>query len=93
MRITTPFAPIEIGEADYFAFDFMADVGAATIVSTSWNCALGPYETAIDPRPQSRVLSVYCYSNTFADGRIAADADGGVFRRLNRGYAGLGSWR
>src|SRR5580704_5827362 len=58
MRIATPFAPIEIGEADYFAFDFMADVGAATIVSTSWNCALGPYETAIDPTPQSRVFSV-----------------------------------
>ena len=58
MRIATPFAPIEIGEADYFAFDFMADVGAATIVSTSWNCVLGPYETAIDPTPQSRVFSV-----------------------------------
>ena len=58
MRIATPFAPIEIGEADYFAFDFMADMGAATIVSTSWNCALGPYETAIDPTPQSRVFSV-----------------------------------
>ena len=58
MRIATPFAPIEIGEADYFAFDFMADVGAATIVSTSWHCALGPYETAIDPTPQSRVFSV-----------------------------------
>src|SRR5438105_15477144 len=58
MRITTLFAPIEIGEADYFAFDFTPDVGAATIVSTSWNCVLGPYETAIDPTPQLRVLSV-----------------------------------
>ena len=58
MRITTPFAPIEIGEADYFAFDFTPDAGAATIVSTSWDCALGPYETAIDPTPQSRVFSV-----------------------------------
>ena len=58
MRITTPFTPIEIGEVNYFAFDFTPDVGAATIVSTSWNCALGPYETAIDPTPQSRVFSV-----------------------------------
>src|SRR5438270_10714988 len=59
MRITTPFTPIEIGEADHFVFDFTPDVGAATIVSTSWNCALGPYETAIDPIPQSRVFSAY----------------------------------
>jgi len=57
MRIATPFAPIEVGETDCFAFDFTPDVGAATIVSTSWTCALGPYETAIDPTPQSRVLS------------------------------------
>ena len=58
MRIATPFDPIEVGEADYFAFDFTPDVGAAMIASTSWTCALGPYETAIDPTPQSRVLSV-----------------------------------
>ena len=58
MRIATPFAPIEVGETDYFAFDFTPDVGAATIVSTNWTCAQGPYETAIDPTPQSRVLSV-----------------------------------
>lgn len=58
MRIATPFDPIEVGEIDYFAFDFTPDVGAATIVSTSWTCTLGPYETAIDPAPQSRVLSV-----------------------------------
>ena len=59
MRIATPFAPIEVGETDCFAFDFTPDVGAAAIVSTSWSCALGPYETAIDPVPQSRVLSAF----------------------------------
>jgi|SRR5271155_2135561 len=59
MRIATPFAPIEVGETDCFAFDFTPDVGAAGIVSTSWTCALGPYETAIDPVPQSRVLSAF----------------------------------
>ena len=57
MRVATPFDPIEVGEVDYFAFDFTPDMGAATIVSTSWTCALGSYETAIDPMPQSRVLS------------------------------------
>ena len=57
MRIATPFDPIEVGEADYFAFDFTPDMGAAAIVSTSWTCSLGPYETAIDPAPQSRGLS------------------------------------
>src|SRR5262249_61246797 len=59
MRIATPFTPIEVGETDYFAFDFTPDVGSATIVSTSWTCTLGLYETAIDPTPQSRVLAVF----------------------------------
>jgi hypothetical protein len=58
MRITTPFDPIEVGETDNFAFDFTADMGAATIVSTTWTCAMSPYQTAIDTAPQSRVLSV-----------------------------------
>jgi hypothetical protein len=59
MRIATSFDPIEVGEIDYFAFDFTPDIGAATIASTSWTCTLSPYETAVDPAPQSRVLSVY----------------------------------
>jgi hypothetical protein len=58
MRLATAFDPIEIGEIDNFAFDFTADMGAATIVSTSWTCALAPFQTATDPAPQSRVLSV-----------------------------------
>ena len=58
MRLATPFDPIELGEIDNFAFDFTADMGAATMVSTSWTCALAPFQTATDPEPQSRVLSV-----------------------------------
>lgn len=58
MRIATPFDPIEVGEIDNFVFDFTADACAATIVSTSWTCTLAPYQTAVDPAPQSRVLSV-----------------------------------
>jgi hypothetical protein len=57
MRLPTPFDPIEVGEIDNFAFDFTADVGAATIASTSWTCTMAPYQTATDPSPQSRVLS------------------------------------
>jgi hypothetical protein len=57
MRLATPFDPIEIGEIDNFAFDFTSDLGAATMVSTSWTCALAPYQTATDPTPQSRVLA------------------------------------
>jgi hypothetical protein len=56
--LTAPsFDPIEVGEIDNFAFDFTADMGASSIVSTSWSCALAPYQTAIDPTPQSRVLA------------------------------------
>jgi len=58
MRLATSFDPIELGEIDNFAFDFTADMGAATMVSTSWTCALAPFQTATDPAPQSRVLSV-----------------------------------
>ena len=58
MRLATPFDPIELGEIDNFAFDFTADMGAATLVSTDWTCALAPFQTATDPAPQSRVLSV-----------------------------------
>jgi hypothetical protein len=57
MRVPTPFDPIEVGEVDNFVFDFTTDVGAASIVSTAWTCALAPYQTAIDPAPQSRVMS------------------------------------
>jgi hypothetical protein len=56
MHIPTPFDPIEVGEIDNFAFDFAADMGAATITSTTWTCTLAPYQTAIDPTPQSRVI-------------------------------------
>jgi hypothetical protein len=58
MRIATPFDPIEIGEIDNFVFDFTADMGAATMVSTNWTCTLASYQTAVDPAPQSRVVSV-----------------------------------
>ena len=57
MRLPTQFDPIEVGEIDNFAFDFTADVGAATIASTSWTCTMAPYQTATDPSPQSRILS------------------------------------
>jgi len=71
MRLATPFDPIEIGEIDNFAFDFTADVGAAAMVSTSWTCALAPFQTATDPDPQSRVLSVS--TQTSMEVRTAAD--------------------
>ena len=32
-------------------------MGASSIVSTSWTCALAPYQTATDPTPRSRVLA------------------------------------
>jgi hypothetical protein len=57
MRLVTPFDPIEIGEFDNFAFDFTADVGAATIVSTSWTCQLSGFATASDPAPQNRIVA------------------------------------
>jgi len=57
MRLVTPFDPIEVGEYDYFAFDFTADVGAATIVATSWTCQLSAFAAAGDPSPSARIVS------------------------------------
>jgi hypothetical protein len=58
MRVATPFDPIEVGEIDLFAFDFTPDSGTATIESTTWVCALAPHQTATDPTPQLRIMSV-----------------------------------
>ncbi|HEY3910386.1 MAG TPA: hypothetical protein VGM07_10885 [Stellaceae bacterium] len=57
MRLPAAFDPIEPNEIDNFAFDFTADMGATTILSTSWTCALAPYQTATDATPQARILS------------------------------------
>lgn len=57
MRLPMAFDPIEVGEVDNFAFDFTADAGAATIVSTSWTSTLAPFQTATDPTPQARILA------------------------------------
>jgi hypothetical protein len=57
MRLAMAFDPIEVGEVDNFAFDFTADVGAASIASTNWTCSLASYQTATDPAPQARILS------------------------------------
>jgi hypothetical protein len=56
MRLLPPFDPIEVGETDNFAFDFTADMGTATMLSTSWTCVLANYQTATDPTPQARIL-------------------------------------
>src|SRR5215471_4334722 len=78
MRLATPFDPIEIGEIDNFAFDFTSDIGAATMVSTSWTCALAPYQTATDPAPQSRVLSVSAQTAI----QLRSSVDGSLQTRL-----------
>jgi hypothetical protein len=57
MRIGLPFDNIEVGEYDNFAFDFSADMGAATMLSTNWTCALAPLQPATDVNPQLRVIS------------------------------------
>lgn len=85
MRISTSFDPIEVGEADYFAFDFAPDVGAATIVSTTWTCALGPYETAVDPTPQARVLSASSQTVIY----VRSPMDGSLQTRMGAFSVGL----
>src|SRR5215471_7395231 len=77
MRLATPFDPIEIGEIDNFAFDFTSDIGAATMVSTSWTCTLAPFQAATDPAPQSRILS----ASTQTAIQLRAPADGSLQMR------------
>jgi hypothetical protein len=77
MRISTPFDPIEVGEIDLFAFDFTADVGAASIASTDWTCSLAPYQTATDPAPQSRIIAIFVQSSIM----LRSPVDGSLQRR------------
>jgi len=77
MRLATPFDPIELGEIDNFAFDFTADMGAATMVSTDWTCALAPFQTATDLAPQSRILSVATQTTI----QVRAPTDGSLQMR------------
>jgi hypothetical protein len=77
MLIVTSFDPIEVGEIDNFAFDFTPDIGAAAIVSTNWTCALAPYQTAMDPAPLSRVLSVSAQTAI----RLRSSVDGSLQTR------------
>jgi len=57
MRLATPFDPIDAGETDNFTFDFTADVGGATIVSTNWTCTLAQGQIGYDPDPRAHILS------------------------------------
>ena len=57
MKLSQPFDPLEVGEYDNFGFDFSADMGTATMVSTSWICILSPLQQVTDPNPQSHVIS------------------------------------
>ena len=57
MRLPMAFDPMEVGEIDNFVFDFTADVGSATVVATNWACVFAPFQTAIDPSPQARILA------------------------------------
>jgi hypothetical protein len=60
MRISRPFDPLAAGEIDNFAFDFTADIGAATIASTSWTCTVKTATPGVvDPAPQAHVLAAY----------------------------------
>jgi hypothetical protein len=59
MHLSRPFDPLAPGEYDNFGFDFTADMGGATIVSTNWTCALKPLQNAVDPAPQAHVVVAY----------------------------------
>ncbi len=64
-----PFDPMRAGEIDTFAFDFTPDVGSATIVSTSWICALLP-GPAIDSSAQARIITAMPATQLFTNSPI-----------------------
>jgi hypothetical protein len=56
MRQVMPFDPIEVGEIDYFYFDFTQRIAPPTyILATAWTCQLHPFSSGSDPNPQSRI--------------------------------------
>jgi hypothetical protein len=72
MHLPTAFDPIAPGEWDFFAFDFTPDVGSVAVASTSWTCALKPFQTAIDPAPQGHVAAAYAQSQIGTDAALFA---------------------
>ena len=78
MRLPTSFSPIEVNEIDNFAFDFTAEVGSAAILSTSWSCKIGPFQTATDensPGKDNTNYSGTVGSTAVLARRITADED------------------
>jgi hypothetical protein len=77
MHLTRPFDPLAPGESDNFAFDFTPDLGTIAIASTSWTCALKPYQTFPDPAPQAHVLATYPPQSIIGtdEGLVAFPAD------------------
>jgi hypothetical protein len=61
MFISPPFTEIEVGELDYFGFDFTPDLGSATITATNWTCSLVA-GAITDPDPQSHIVSFSVYT-------------------------------
>lgn len=68
MQILDPFSPLAVGETDFFAFNFTTEVGAASMVSTSWTCSLRPYQTVVDPAPQAHILGAFAQTQIETDG-------------------------
>jgi hypothetical protein len=57
MRLPIAFDPLEVGEVDFFAYNFAADMGNASMVSTAWTATFLPHQVATDPNPQAIILS------------------------------------
>ncbi len=57
MRLPLAFDPLEVGEIDFFAFNFEADMGAASMLSTAWTATFIPHQVASDPSPQAIILN------------------------------------
>jgi hypothetical protein len=81
MRLSQPFDPIEVGEFDNFGFDFSADMGTATMVSTSWICILAKLQTVADPNPQAHVISASVQTT------IEIRSPDGILRPVNGAFS------
>jgi hypothetical protein len=61
-----PFDPFSPGLMDIFGCDFTADVGAATIASTTWAASFDSGNTAaFDDTPQARVITAWAPTSVY----------------------------
>ena len=57
MYLGRDFDPTQVGEAEFYGFDFTPEIDTAdTISSVAWTCTVAAISPASDPSPSARIV-------------------------------------